>query len=194
MLGTAACPLTYDKQRHVPVWASEPWTAYEIGRVYQIERRLADRNRSNPYDFEKTKFVPLALLSGNRSFACVAPVTTGCFERYIELDALIHAHLQGRVFVAQGTLFESRRKILLLREDDGPAIPHQIWRSVLCEFDNGRVSCWTFLFPNTNSPPLVESSIVATRAVEQKTGMLLWSHIRDTNFHKQKGKPLSRWW
>ena len=185
---------SYNCRLRVASWAREPYlTGYDTQREFVADRRIPDMYRFSVHDFDPNRYTQLALLNQSRDSSVVVPANHAVYSRYIELDAHV-AQLIGRIVVVSGTSFLPAKKVLFSEETSGAAIPHRIWRAVLCHFDVGRIKAWAFSIPNIASPPSLESCACSLRSIECETGVRLFTHLADAAFDKTKHKTSSRWW
>jgi hypothetical protein len=164
-----------------------------------VDRRIPEPHRTSAYDYDReaSKHVPVSLLPNDRRYSCVVPAKPAVRRLFHQLDEHIRQTdlCYHKVHQVSGTLFAPQKKVLYLEDPNlGPAIPHSIFRSIFCEFNNGRIACWSFILPNVARPPALESCLVTTASLERQAGIALWVHINDKPFEASKSKTPSVWW
>ena len=67
-------------------------------------------------------------------------------------------------------------------------IPHAFFKSILVEYNTGKIHMWSFIIPNKIAREELETFRVETSKVEKISGLFLWDTLLGTKMIREKNK------
>jgi endonuclease G len=101
-------------------------------------------------------------------------------------------------YVISGPLFFFDTEVIMMGDDDeninvSLPIPHAFFKSVLAEYDTGKIHMWSFIIPNKVAREELDTFLVETSKVEKISGLFLWDTLVGTKIMNEKNKVREMW-